>query len=164
MHAGHQYSPRLPALQVPIQEKDQPFAQSAPLAPPAQIRHYLLNPVQMARIHHQMASHVLPVRSRSFAQVSWPSKATLARAASTQWEIRPHAPLAQLAITVLLTVNRPFLAKLATSVSVPLFLAPHAQLDIIAPILARSQYCAPKGSIPWVAPWSAVNALRGKAA
>lgn len=142
MHVGHQYSLQLPALQVPIQEKDQPFAQSAPLAPPAQIRRYLLNPVRMAPIHQLMASHVLPVRSRSFAQVSWPSRATLARAASTQWVIRPHAPLAQLATTVLLTAKRPYRAKLATLVSVPPSLARHAQLAIIAPILVRSQYCA----------------------
>lgn len=96
--------------------------------------------------------------------MSRPSRATLALAASTQWVIRPRAPLAQLAIIVLLIAKRPFPAKLATSVSVPLFLARHVHLDIIAPILARSQYCAPKGSIPWLAPWSAMNALRGKAA
>ena len=164
MHAGHQYSLRLPALQAPIQERGQPFAQSAPLAPPAQIRRYLLNPVRTAPIHHQMASHVLPVRSRSSALVCRPSRATLALAASTQWVIRPHAPPAQLVTTALLTVKRPYRAKLATSVSVPLSLARHAQLAIIAPIPARSQYCALKGSIPWLAPWSAVNALRGKAA
>ena len=164
MHARHQYFLPLPALQVPMQERDQPFAQSVLLAPPARIQKCLLNPVQMAPTHQQMAPLALPVRSRSSARVSWPSRATLARADSTQWVIRSPAPHAQLATTVLLIANRPSPAKLATSVSAPRLLARHAHPDIIAPTLARSLCCALKASIPWLAPLSAVNALRGKAA
>lgn len=164
MHVGHQYSLQLPALQVPIQERGQPFAQSAPLAPPAPIRRCLLNPVRTAPIHRQMVPPALPARSKSSARVSRPSRAILARAASTRWVIRPHAPRAQLATTVLLAAKCPFPARLATSVSVPRLLAHHAHLGIIARILARSLNCALKGNIPLLAPWSAVNARRGKAA
>jgi hypothetical protein len=163
-HVDHQYSLRLHVLQVPIQERHQLFAQSALLAPPAQIQHYLLHPVRMAPTHQQMAHHALLVRSRSSARVSRPSRATLAREASTQWAIKPHAPLAQLATIALLIANRQSPAKLAISVSVQQLYARHAQLGIIAQILVRSLFCALKGSIPWLAPWSAVNVLRGKVA